>query len=850
MMRHRWTYGLGLAFLLLTAAPRPAGAGSGGVSFYDPFDGPTLAAGWSWENPSGQSTYALSGGAFTMSVARGNDQWVNINRAPRLLRAQRAAPWTIEARILSNTGGLPSLTGLVLYKDAANWLVWAQLGNGTLELSGLINNAFTQPISTMATKYASLRVRRVGATYYFDASADGSRWTNANLYVDTAGRLEGARYGMLAKDWSGGTGTSYTVSYDAFTEYAVNQMPPVLAGVTNTVQIAKEIGAGAINNTAAVDVCGTDLGSMFELNGKMYIAFGDTTRCPLSVSNIDRSNVLAVSADTNPADGITFDTWITGPDGRAKELFGENPGAITAIPTYGIGVGNTAYLYYMQVTNWSPWTCDRSAIASSSDRGLTWTKHEATASWTAGNFNQVTIRREPPWVYLWGIPCGRYGSVKLMRVDENRVLDKTHYQYFIGYDAAGTPQWAINNEAAAVTVAGGPVGELSVRWDAWLGRYLMAYLDERQGIVMREAPAPWGPWSAPVVVATGAQYPALYGAFVHEWYGENNGESVYFRMSQFFPLYSTYWMRTTLVKAPNQPPVLAPIGHQTIVEGQALTLALSGTDADAEPIAYGASGLPLGATLNPTTGAFAWTPGWDQAGSYPVTFSVADARGAASQQAVTLTVMNAPVAIAGLSDTPDPFSPNGDGVKESTTIQGTFNHSVGYSLQIKTSTGMIVRTFSGLAWAGISHAWDGRNASGVRVADGVYTYVLTGTDVGGSSASLSGTVALDTVAPVLAGLADAPDPFRPSLGQSATISFTLSEPSYVTLRIYNNAGSLVRTLLSNSLRPATSQGVTWNGKNSSGALQPPGIYTYRVWVTDKASIKAVPYPASGTVTLQ
>ena len=39
-----------------------------------------------------------------------------------------------------------------------------------------------------------------------------------------------------------------------------------LSGVTNTTKIAKEVGDGAINNTGQYDVCGTDLGSMFDWN--------------------------------------------------------------------------------------------------------------------------------------------------------------------------------------------------------------------------------------------------------------------------------------------------------------------------------------------------------------------------------------------------------------------------------------------------------------------------------------------------------------------------------------------------------------------------------------------------------
>ena len=34
--------------------------------------------------------------------------------------------------------------------------------------------------------------------------------------------------------------------------------------------------------------------------------------------------------------------------------------------------------------------------------------------------------------------------------------------------------------------------------------------------------------------------------------------------------------------------------------------------------------MPAGATLDPASGQFAWTPGPDQVGDYPVQFSVSD----------------------------------------------------------------------------------------------------------------------------------------------------------------------------------------------------------------------------------
>ena len=64
----------------------------------------------------------------------------------------------------------------------------------------------------------------------------------------------------------------------------------------------------AVNQTGAeYGVDGTDLGSSFLYNDLTYIVFGDT----FDIAKADwRCNVLAISSDDDPSDGITFDRMI------------------------------------------------------------------------------------------------------------------------------------------------------------------------------------------------------------------------------------------------------------------------------------------------------------------------------------------------------------------------------------------------------------------------------------------------------------------------------------------------------------------------------------------------------------
>jgi hypothetical protein len=150
----------------------------------------------------------------------------------------------------------------------------------------------------------------------------------------------------------------------------------------------------------------------------------------------------------------------------------------------------------------------------------------------------------------------------------------------------------------------------------------------------------------------------------------------------------------------------------------------------------------------------------------------------------------------------------------------------------------------------VSQVCDGRVVAGAGVADVLYCSRQLVLDAGGCCAEAAGTVVVDTVRPIVSNVGDSPDSFSPRLGQITTISFTISEPVYVTLRIYNSAGILVATLLSNSLQPAGSPSVMWTGK-IRGVSVKTGMYTYRLWSWDAAGHRhASPYPAIGTIAVK
>jgi len=77
----------------------------------------------------------------------------------------------------------------------------------------------------------------------------------------------------------------------------------------------------------------------------------------------------------------------------------------------------------------------------------------------------------------------------------------------------------------------------------------------------------------------------------------------------------------------NRPPVLAEVPELETDENVLLEYQLSGNDPDREDegkLAYSATGLPEGASVDPNTGHFSWTPNYEQSGNYQVTFFVSD----------------------------------------------------------------------------------------------------------------------------------------------------------------------------------------------------------------------------------
>ncbi len=126
-------------------------------------------------------------------------------------------------------------------------------------------------------------------------------------------------------------------------------------------------------------------------------------------------------------------------------------------------------------------------------------------------------------------------------------------------------------------------------------------------------------------------------------WGTNWGEDGYFNIKMGVCEIGSWVIQLSGVTINNQPPVLGDISlsiaGETFREGREISIQLQASDPESGSLIYNVTPLPRGAAINPSTGEFTWTPGYDQAGVYDLRFSVSDGM-LEDFQFVTVTVVN------------------------------------------------------------------------------------------------------------------------------------------------------------------------------------------------------------------
>ncbi len=203
-------------------------------------------------------------------------------------------------------------------------------------------------------------------------------------------------------------------------------------------------------------------------------------------------------------------------------------------------------------------------------------------------------------------------------------------------------------------------------------------------------------------------------------------------------------------------------------------------------------------------------------------------------------------AVAGIGDpkiytpaaTPAVFSPNGDGVRDTVALRAALSGPDDWSIVLSNAAGAVVHRFTGSGPVA-SAVWDGHDAAGQVVPDGVYTASFGATSVNGTARPASVAVRIDTVSPSITGLGVAPGVISPNgdhFADAARLTFGLSEPCQVSMTVLDAKGAVVRTVAAVAATTGPER-LVWDGKVGSGdalAAAADGVYSVVVKAVDVA----------------
>jgi hypothetical protein len=265
---------------------------------------------------------------------------------------------------------------------------------------------------------------------------------------------------------------------------------------------------------------GTDLGSSFEHEGKLYFLFGDT------VSRSGGGDAMGTTAAKSGEGGVRLD-FVTGANGKWLRV--KPPGVdmdAVEVPLAGVSVGGEIYLMVKtnHTTGASPdASTDISKLVHFDDQAKRFRVLRDVSRLPAGHFVQVSLHHatdpiaglpEPgPSVLMWGTGIYRKSNAYLAVTPAEtfatggpRPARASGTRYFAGLDAAGEPTWDDDESRAAPLFEQPEIGDLSVSFVPELDLWLMLYdvwpgrsdrADRWGGVQLRTSATPWGPWSAP-----------------------------------------------------------------------------------------------------------------------------------------------------------------------------------------------------------------------------------------------------------------------------------------------------------------------------------------------------------------
>jgi flagellar hook assembly protein FlgD len=226
-------------------------------------------------------------------------------------------------------------------------------------------------------------------------------------------------------------------------------------------------------------------------------------------------------------------------------------------------------------------------------------------------------------------------------------------------------------------------------------------------------------------------------------------------------------------------------------------------------------------------------------GYYTVTISAVDAwQNPPLNASGTIAVDTTPSQLTSLSPaatTTSSFSPNGDGYRDTVALKAATSEPGSLAVSVRNASGMVLRTWTvatGLSTTAVT--WDGRDATGAIVLDGMYVLSVAPRDAAGNTgASQDRTISLVAA---LRSVSSSVALFYPQDGDQlapmTTLSFTLQRPMTVTWTLRDASARIVDTHLRAAYLEAGTYTWAFDGRRSDGTMLPAGRYLSYVSTTD------------------
>lgn len=256
-----------------------------------------------------------------------------------------------------------------------------------------------------------------------------------------------------------------------------------------------------------------------------------------------------------------------------------------------------------------------------------------------------------------------------------------------------------------------------------------------------------------------------------------------------------------------------------------------------EPFIDGVAGTPiLEGAADGTAAGFAWDGrGADGAaapdGPYQVTVWTADASDNRSS-VQKLVIVDSQLPALTSTTTPVTISPNGDRRFDATSLGMVANELVTGRARVLDRSGAAVRTWKFASLTTGQWAWDGKDAAGKVVRDGIYNFRLDGVDVAGNGTVLQTPVLVDRT---IDNITWARSSFKPGIKQTDQLSLKLTRAATVSVSIYQGK-TLVRRVWIDKAQERGTWTWSWNGRNGHRELVAPGVYTASVTATSPIGV--------------